>query len=199
MPRICQRQTQRENHPAETTEDYFRVSHFIQYLDSLIEGMVSLFADARQGALRAQFLVPKYTVGASFDDLVETIRFYEADLDCSDSVMRGEFERWKARWVHVPADELPVTAIGALNQCSVEEYPKIVILLRIFATLPVTTATAERSFGALKKVKTYLRSTMKNDRLNGLASMSIGRKVQVSPEEVLDELALDPRKLNIVL
>ena len=46
---------------------------------------------------------------------------------------------------------------------------------------------------------TYLRSTMKNDRLNGLASISIERGVRVNPEEVLYELALNPRKLDLVL
>ena len=39
--------------------------------------------------------------------------------------------------------------------------------------LPITTATTERSFSALRRLKTYLRSTMKEDRLSGLALMDI--------------------------
>jgi hAT family C-terminal dimerisation region len=39
-------------------------------------------------------------------------------------------------------------------------YPALAVLLRIFATLPVTTATGERSFSALKYLTNYLRSTM---------------------------------------
>jgi hypothetical protein len=35
-------------------------------------------------------------------------------------------------------------------------YPNIKISLKIFATLPVTTATAERAFSVLKVLKTYL-------------------------------------------
>ena len=34
-------------------------------------------------------------------------------------------------------------------------YPAVSVLLRIFATLPVTTATRERSFGALKYQKLF--------------------------------------------
>jgi len=33
-------------------------------------------------------------------------------------------------------------------------------LLQMLATLPVSTATAERSFSTLKRLKTYLRTTM---------------------------------------
>ena len=39
----------------------------------------------------------------------------------------------------------------------------------LFLTLPVTVATAERSFSKLKLIKTYLRNTVQDDRLSGLA------------------------------
>ncbi|ELT96985.1 hypothetical protein CAPTEDRAFT_145680, partial [Capitella teleta] len=39
---------------------------------------------------------------------------------------------------------------------------------RIYMTLPVTSATAERSFSALRRLKTYLRSTMSQQRLNNV-------------------------------
>ena len=39
-------------------------------------------------------------------------------------------------------------------------------LLKLYLTIPVTTSTAERSFSALKRIKTYLRSSMTQQRLN---------------------------------
>ena len=44
--------------------------------------------------------------------------------------------------------------------------PNIAKLLRIYFTIPVTTATAERSFSTLRRVKNYLRSSMTQQRLN---------------------------------
>ena len=41
-------------------------------------------------------------------------------------------------------------------------------LLQIFLTIPVTTATSERTFSCLRRLKTYLRTTMSQDRLNHL-------------------------------
>lgn len=39
-------------------------------------------------------------------------------------------------------------------------------LLRIYLTIPVTTSTAERSFSALRRIKTFLRTSMSQARLN---------------------------------
>lgn len=41
-------------------------------------------------------------------------------------------------------------------------FSEVVKLLKIFLTIPVTTATAERSFSALRRLKTYLRSVTIN-------------------------------------
>jgi len=40
-------------------------------------------------------------------------------------------------------------------------------------TIPVSVASAERSFSKLKLKKSYLRSTMSQQRLNGLVLLSI--------------------------
>ena len=39
--------------------------------------------------------------------------------------------------------------------------------------IPVTVASGERSFSKLKLIKSYLRSTMSQERLNELAMLSI--------------------------
>ena len=52
-------------------------------------------------------------------------------------------------------------------------FPNAWIAYRILLTIPVTVASVERSFSKLKLIKSYLRSTMSQDRLNGLAMLSI--------------------------
>nr|XP_047124154.1 uncharacterized protein LOC124806907 [Hydra vulgaris] len=55
--------------------------------------------------------------------------------------------------------------------------PNLSILYKIYLTLPVTSANAERSFSKLKMIKNYLRSTMTNERLSRLALISIEREL----------------------
>jgi hypothetical protein len=54
-----------------------------------------------------------------------------------------------------------------------EVYPDLFILLRIIMTVPVTTASAERSISRLKLIKTYLRTTMAQERLTEIVILSI--------------------------
>jgi hypothetical protein len=70
--------------------------------------------------------------------------------------------------------------------------------LLLFLTIPVTVATAERSFSKLKLIKTYLRNTMTDERLSGLAILSIenaaARKLDVS--KIIDNFASRKARLR---
>ncbi|GFW47670.1 hypothetical protein TNCV_2828621 [Trichonephila clavipes] len=47
-------------------------------------------------------------------------------------------------------------------------------------TVPVSTASVERSFSKLKLIKTYLRSTMSQERLSALSVLSIEAEIAAS-------------------
>lgn len=57
--------------------------------------------------------------------------------------------------------------------CLHEVFPNVSVALRVVLTIPVTVASGERSFSKLKLIKTFLRSSMKEDRMNSLALLSI--------------------------
>ena len=56
-------------------------------------------------------------------------------------------------------------------------------LVKILLIIPATNATSERSFSTLRRVKSYLRSNMKQSRLNHLITCNIYK-------EQLDQLDL---------
>ena len=56
-------------------------------------------------------------------------------------------------------------------------YPYAINAYKVLLTIPVTVASAERSFSKLKLLKTYLRSTISQERLNGLAIISIESEI----------------------
>ncbi|XP_050387184.1 uncharacterized protein LOC126803416 [Argentina anserina] len=73
----------------------------------------------------------------------------------------------------------PKRAIDVLNYITKSDgyYPHASITYRILLTIPVTVAFAERSFSKLKLIKTYLRFTMSQERLSGLAMISIEKDI----------------------
>ena len=82
VPRICERQTQRNNVPARSPKEYFKLAVFIPYLDCLIQQLDLRFSDLTIQGLRALCLIPSHL----FKDEEETIvaddlyKFYSDDL-----------------------------------------------------------------------------------------------------------------------
>ncbi|KAL5517742.1 hypothetical protein EMCRGX_G003351 [Ephydatia muelleri] len=68
----------------------------------------------------------------------------------------------------------PLQLLNKLHDARLESlFLNVCISLRIFCTLPVTVASAERSFSQLKRIKSYGRSTMAQERFQGLALLCI--------------------------
>lgn len=72
-----------------------------------------------------------------------------------------------------PLDVLNYLEINELS----ENFPNIVVSLRILLTIPVSVASGERSFSKLKIIKNYLRSTMAQERLTDLAILAIEKDI----------------------
>uniref|UniRef100_A0A8I7B662 HAT C-terminal dimerisation domain-containing protein n=1 Tax=Hordeum vulgare subsp. vulgare TaxID=112509 RepID=A0A8I7B662_HORVV len=70
-------------------------------------------------------------------------------------------------------------------------YPNTSIAYRILFTMPVTVASAQRSFCKLKLLKNYLRSVMLQERLNGLATLCIEKQLldEIDIDSIIDDFA----------
>lgn len=77
-------------------------------------------------------------------------------------------------------------------------YPNITECIKIFSTLPVTTCECERNVSALRRLKTYLRSTMSQTRLTGLALLHIHYNMDIDFDEIIRRFArLHPRRMEL--
>jgi len=68
------------------------------------------------------------------------------------------------------------------------------LFVQIVLTVPIASATAERSFSTMKRVKTYLRSPMTEQRFNNLCLLAVEREMShdllSDPSSVIDKFAL---------
>ena len=111
---------------------------------------------------------------------------------------------WEQIWIEKKrkSEQMSENAIEALSLVHYNKdlIPAIFRILQIFSTIPITTATSERSFSTLKRIKTYLRNSMGEERLTGLAIISVHeREIQLEPEEIIDEMSKRNRKIDFVL
>jgi hypothetical protein len=69
-------------------------------------------------------------------------------------------------------------------------YLNISMAYRILFTMPVNMASAERTFSKLKLLKNYLRSTMPQERLIGLATLRMEKRLldKIDINTIIDDL-----------
>ncbi|XP_065645572.1 zinc finger MYM-type protein 1-like [Hydra vulgaris] len=102
-------------------------------------------------------------------------------LLCDELISVQFFIKDKLSNVENEINTKEMTPLFILNfikkHCLQKLYSNTWIVLRILLTIPVTVASGERSFSKLKLIKTYLRNTMLQDRLNSLSMLSIEQEI----------------------
>ena len=124
------------------------------------------------------------------------LQLYKDDLP-SAKALHTELDLWRMKWKSesIKAKELDTTTKTLIFV----DKDYIYVLLVISANLPVTNCECERSISMLKLMKTSLRSTMGNERLNGLALMPIRRYIELNPDAVVEEFSRrHPRRLLLI-
>ena len=66
-----------------------------------------------------------------------------------------------------------LTDIVSFVKSNKELFSELVILIKLILVMPATNATSERSFSAMRRLKSYLRSSMSQRRLNNLMVLHI--------------------------
>ena len=160
------------------------------------------FLKHKEKVFTLQNLLPSNDAKMSFDQLQNVLEPLEPLLPFCLAEIQAQLKIWQCIWADKigKGEPIPETAVGALAECNKDLMPAMFRILQIFATLPITTATSERSFSTLKRVKTYLRNTKAEERLTGQALIAIHERVMgLHPDDIISRMANKKRKIDIVL
>jgi hypothetical protein len=62
-------------------------------------------------------------------------------------------------------EQKPQTLLETLNVTNQDLYPNMCAIFTVLITMPVSLASSERSFSAMRRVKNSVRATMGDERL----------------------------------
>lgn len=87
-----------------------------------------------------------------------------------------------------------------------EIYSQYTKLCQLVLSIPATTASSERSMSTLKRIKSFLRNTMTNERLSCLSTLAIEKQLlgvmvkdPIFVEDVINEFATKKeRRLELI-
>ena len=145
------RHARKANAPATTPEEYYRVNYYYPFVDHVTLHLQSRFLDDIKDAMLAYYLLPKKLAKLTSDIEEAGKKEFLEDLAMPSS-FESEVLRWKTKFLVLDTDDLELLAI--INSTDKNLYPNIYAILSLLLTLPVGSCTCERSFSALRRLKT---------------------------------------------
>lgn len=127
-------------------------------------------------------LVLKAAEGADFAAEFDFVcKFYKEDLDPENLraqllIFGVEFQ-CKSNQTTKPDTFDVRNYFRSLTSAQRSLLSEVCTILQLILIMPATNSTSERSFSALRRVKTYLRSTMSQQRLNSLMVLHVHKDI----------------------
>ena len=178
-------QLPRRVNSTQPVKEYYRDNYFNKLFSNVLQELDIRFSKHHSDIFQLQKLLPGRASSDEADRLAETFLVaYGQYVEVSEQELSAEIARWLRSWSSIPSSDYPKTVLDAVDQCDSTFYPEVNKLIRILATLPVTTASAERSFSMMRRVKNYLRSTMSDERFTALSLINLHRDMDISIPEI---------------
>ena len=156
-PRIVTNQVHRSNTPSSSSFEYYKLSLFLPYMDSLIQSLNDRFIENDEFFALFSILPPNEP-----QNLVNVENLYGLDN------LSSEVKLWRRELSQSHDGSI---SILSMLQSTFKVYPSVHKALEVILALPATSVEAERSFSCMRIIKTWLRSTMTTDRLSDLCTI----------------------------
>ncbi|XP_061909659.1 zinc finger MYM-type protein 1-like isoform X1 [Entelurus aequoreus] len=181
-----------ESHSFKSVEEYYRVKMYYPFLDVLSQELHRRFKgdgktqsfkvlSALHSLTKASNWVGKHVMGPDSTEAVRTLcEFYGGE----EEKLKTELRVFYASFY----DTLTLKGIlRTLRDNSGHDiFPALEEMMKTYATIPVSTATVERSFSKLKLVKNSLRGLCTEERLSDLLLLSTEKDVVINHNDVIN-------------
>ena len=132
------------------------------------------------------------------EDFKKFCSVYSCDFPNINNIS-SEVDMWETYWFDYDHQKLPDTIEKTLSKVDPLTFLNIYTALKILAVFPVTSCSGERSASILRQLKTYMQSTMSQNRLNRLALIYSHRNMDLDTCEVVNLFARkQPRRMELI-
>ncbi|CAI6366598.1 unnamed protein product [Macrosiphum euphorbiae] len=158
------------------TEEKFYVSVFLPLVDTALFQLEDRFKGLKIVSNTFNFLLPPNIIKLNEAEIVKScydfIQFYKTDVT---SDLTSQVLSLKEFIKNTDKKTIKELCLYLIENGLSSLYSEVVTSCIIFLSLPVTVATAERSFSKLKLIKNYLRNSISQDQLTNISILNIGR------------------------
>ena len=137
----------------------------------------------------AQNIMPKQLVHLTPERIAQLFEVFQDNMPEDLRQLQNKVNRWKARWETMNATERPDTLDDMIQEINPDLYPNMYTAIVLLLVMSVSTATTERSFSAMRRLKNYLRSTMTTERMSGLAMLHFHKDTVLDAECIIHQFS----------
>lgn len=176
------------------TDEEYRTNLFYPILDSILSELKDRFSDDNILILNAiSALCPE---SSNFLH-TESIRPFAMQMNVDFPSLCNEIQVLKPMLKEKQLDNIVDLYIELLPLK--QAFPKVMSLLLVAMTIPVSSTTCERTFSKMKLIKTKTRNSMSDGRLSDLCILAIERDFDIDLEKVIDHFAENHKNCRILL
>ena len=158
-----------------TPEHYYRVTVYNRAIDLIVACLADCFDQPgyRMYSTLEQLLLKVCRGEGHNEELATITERYSADMHMAN--LRIQLQTLSTNLDTDVSLGNVVKYLQGLPKVGRSLYSEVITLVKLILVMPASNATSERSFSALRRVKTYLRSTMTQCRLNNLMVLHVHR------------------------
>ncbi|CAF2121474.1 unnamed protein product [Rotaria magnacalcarata] len=175
-------------------EEQYRTTIYYPLIDSVLIELNHRFSNANMEILISiSSLCPKNEKFLDF----EILKPFALHLDINPDMLKNELNVLRPMLKNKKLLDLKELYCELIP--FVPAFPNVVLMVQGAMTIPVTSATCERSFSKMKTIKTALRNTMSDERLSNLCVLSIERDFKIDFDSVVEDFSSNHKNRRIML
>ena len=157
-----------------------RVDLLIPALDRILSELKRRFSDQALSVIGsvASVLCPNSSQFFVFEDIRPLLSVYGDACGIDESLLAAEMTVALKLLKKQLGDDLPQNDLHTILQLLTPSlaFPNLLKCVQVALTIPVSSASCEWSFSALKLIKTYLRNRTEDDRLSDLGTLFVHKE-----------------------
>ncbi|XP_060865885.1 zinc finger MYM-type protein 1-like [Metopolophium dirhodum] len=182
-------------HPEFTDDkDFYRIEMYYLILDAITQAIKDKF---NENDLKILNSINNILVNENPDlsDIQEVSAVYRFDVN----ELKSEIIIFNRMFISLKKEVNFENKLAYIKKVEVGSgFPILVDVFKLFLTIPMNSASCERSFSCLRRLKNYLRTTMGQTRLSDLGLLYIHKDKEVNKDAVIDKFCADnKRRINL--
>lgn len=164
-----------------TTSEHLRQTLFYPCLDRMTQELENRFSSVVADLMKGiQACHPASETFLNEESLVMLATHYKIQLLSEEVLVAKKFMARKQNTIP--------DIISVFKLLNADMFPTLKAVFQVALTIPVSSCSCERSFSALRRLHTWLRNTMGQNRLNYLTVMAIEKEflVGIDHDKVID-------------